>query len=185
MIEIICGTNRPGSNTMKVVRTLERLYRAQGAEVGVLDLHDLPPEIFSPSSYAQKPPAFAPFQQRVLAADGLHVVTPEYNGGFPGVMKYFIDMLKFPQSFEHRCVAFTGLGAGMWGCLRGVEQLQQIFAYRNGYLLPERVFIPSVNQKLSEDGDTLASEDILGRLQDQAQRFLLFVEAHKGQAAKE
>ena len=49
-------------------------------------------------------------------------------------------MLKFPESFEKRPVCFTGLGAGIWGALRPVEQLQAIFGYRNAYLFPERVF---------------------------------------------
>ena len=56
-----------------------------------------------------------PEQQRVLDAAGLHIITPEYNGSFPGVLKYFIDMLKFPESFVEKPVAFTGEAAGLWG----------------------------------------------------------------------
>ena len=102
----------------------------------VLDLAQLPPEIFSPTSYAEKPKSFQPFCRRHPALGGLHVVTPEYNGSVPGVLKYFIDMLKFPESFENRPVCFTGLGAGIWGALRPVEQLQAIFGYRNAFVFP-------------------------------------------------
>ena len=48
--------------------------------------------------------AMAADLRAVLQAEGLIVVTPEYNGSLPGVLKYFIDMLKFPESFEQRPV---------------------------------------------------------------------------------
>ena len=86
-----------------------------------LDLATLPPEIFSPASYAEKPKAFRPFSDAILQSSGVVVVSPEYNGGIPGVLKYFIDMLKFPESFTDRPVCFVGLAAGMWGALRPIE----------------------------------------------------------------
>jgi chromate reductase len=178
MIALIVGTNRPGSNTRKIARHLEETYAELKTPLRVLDLAQLPAEIFHPTSYAEKPASFAPFTDTVLAADGLHVVTPEYNGGIPGVLKYFIDMLKFPESFERRPVAFTGVAAGIWGALRPVEQLQAIFGYRNAYLYPERVFIPGVGKALGEDG-RLKDAELLGRLQKQAQGFTEFVAKFK------
>lgn len=149
-------------------------YHTAGVEAQLIDLANLPAEIFSPQAYAEKPPAFKPFSDAVLASSGLHVVTPEYNGGFPGVLKYFIDMLPFPESFEDRPVAFTGVAAGMFGALRPVEQLQQIFAYRNAYIFPERVFVMKVHESLNEAGE-LADEKLSARLEDQAKGFAGFV----------
>ena len=111
----------------------------------------------------------------ILRSAGLHVVTPEYNGSVPGVLKYFIDMLKFPESFEKRPVCFTGLGAGIWGALRPVEQLQAIFGYRNAYLFPERVFLPRINDLL-DDAGRLKDPELLQRLKSQAEGFVDFVE---------
>jgi chromate reductase len=82
-------------------------------------------------------------------------------------------MLKFPESFEHKPVAFTGEAAGIWGGLRSVEQLQQIFSYRNAHLLPDRVFIPGVGQKFDETGK-LNDAAIDERLRKQAERFAWF-----------
>src|SRR5204862_519166 len=113
------------------------------------------PQIFSPTSYATKPPVFQHIQDKVVAARGLHVVTPEYNGSFPGILKYFIDMLKFPESFERKPVAFVGEAAGIWGGFRSVEQLEMIFGYRNAYLFPDRIFIPGISQKFDADGKFL------------------------------
>ena len=175
MITLIVGTNRPGSNTRKVARHLEEIYAGLNVPLRVLDLAQLPPEIFSPAAYGENPPSFQPFAEAVLHASGLHVVTPEYNGGVPGVLKYFIDMLKFPESFERRPVCFTGLAAGVWGALRPVEQLQQIFGYRNAHIFPERGFLPQVNSLLDADG-RLNNPELLGRLRKQAAGFVDFVE---------
>lgn len=179
MIIIISGTNRPGSNTRKVAGRVESHYRSQGVESQLLDLAEMPPEIFSPASYAEKPAGFSRFTEAILAADGLVVVTPEYNGGIPGVLKYFIDMLPFPASFEQRPVCFVGVAAGIWGALRPVEQLQAIFGYRNAYIFPERVFLPGINQLLDENG-RLRSTDHEERLARQAAGFVGFVETLRG-----
>ena len=172
-ILIISGTNRPNCNALRVARIVERNYAAIGEPCEVLSLQDLPREMFDPAAYAHKPPAIVTLQQRILAARGLHIVTPEYNGSFPGVLKYFIDMLKFPESFEHKPVAFVGEAAGLWGGLRPVEQLQQIFAYRNAYLYPDRVFIPGINQKIDADGN-INDPAINDRLAKQAVGFAKF-----------
>jgi chromate reductase, NAD(P)H dehydrogenase (quinone) len=175
MITLIVGTNRPGSNTRKVARQIEEIYAGLKVPLHVLDLAKLPQEIFLSSCYAEKPAAFHPFADAVLKSTGLVIVTPEYNGGFPGVLKYFIDMLKFPESFERRPVCFVGLAAGVWGALRPVEQLQQIFLYRNAFLYPERVFLPQINTLLDDQG-WFKNPEHLARLQSQAEGFIAFVE---------
>jgi chromate reductase, NAD(P)H dehydrogenase (quinone) len=176
MIVILSGTNRPGSNTRKVTAEVESIYKSLGVTTQLLDLATMPPEIFSPASYAEKPAAFKKFTDAILAADGLVIVTPEYNGSLPGVLKYFIDMLPFPESFEQRPVCFVGLAAGIWGALRPVEQLQAIFGYRNAYIFPERVFMPGIH-KLLDDAGRLTSPDIEKRLKKQAADFVGFVES--------
>ena len=140
----------------------------------MLDLHHLPPEIFHPTSYAEKPASFKPFADRIVNSAGIVLVSPEYNGGFPGILKYFIDMLPFPDSFEKRPVCFVGLGMGQWGALRPIEQLQHIFGYRNAYIFPIRVFMPGVHTYFNESGEFIR-EDIFNKLDEQATQFLEFV----------
>jgi len=175
MMTLIVGTNRPGSNTRKVARHVEEIYAALKVPLHVLDLAQLPPEIFSPASYAEKPVSFHPFAEAVLKSSGLVVVTPEYNGSVPGILKYFIDMLKFPESFQKRPVCFIGVSAGIWGALRPIEQLQQIFGYRNAYIYPERVFLPQINNLLDAAG-RLTDPELPSRLKAQAEGFIDFVE---------
>jgi NAD(P)H-dependent FMN reductase len=179
MIVILSGTNRPGSNTRRIVRELEAAYAALGVPHEVLDLARLPLDAFLPTAYAEKPAGFAPFAEAVLRADGLHVVTPEYNGGVPGVLKYFIDLLPFPESLEGRPVAFTGVAAGTWGALRPVEQLQAIFAYRNAHVFPERVFLPRIHELL-DDAGRVKDDELRQRLHAQAAGFAAFVQKLRG-----
>ena len=183
MIEVIAGTNRPGSATLKVANIITELYKGLGVEAQVLDLAKLPGELFSPAAYGEKPASFAPFQDRILAADGMHVVVPEYNGSFPGVLKYFIDMLSFPASFEHRCVAYTGVAAGIWGGIRAVEQLQMVYGYRNAYSLPERVWFSAIHKKLNEQGTAITDEFVAKLLRAQCEQFVDFTKRNKGIAA--
>ena len=150
---IISGTNRRASQTRRVATLIDQTYRKAGLTPTLLDLIDLPQSLFTPDAYANKPAEFSRFTDAILAADGLHVVTPEYNGGVPGILKLFIDMLPFPQSFENRPVAFTGLAAGRWGALRPVEQLQQIFGYRNAHIFNQRVFLPGIEDLLNDAGE--------------------------------
>ena len=184
MITLLVGTNRPGSNTRRVARIVEQIYRDSKTPLAVVDLAELPSEIFHPSAYGEKPKSFARFSEAILSADGLVVVTPEYNGSVPGILKYFIDMLKFPESFERRPVCFIGLGAGLWGALRPVEQLQMIFGYRNAFLFPERIFLPRIGELLTETGQ-LKDPELNERLKRQAEGFIDFVEKLQGKKLRQ
>jgi NAD(P)H-dependent FMN reductase len=179
MITIISGTNREDNNSIKISRHLAGLYGELGEAVELLDLRKLPAEAFLPGIYSAKPESLtSAFTNKVLAADGLVVVVPEYNGSFPGILKHFIDLLPFPESFNCRPVAFIGLAAGYNGALRAVEQLQMVFAYRNAHLFNRRVFIPAVHKVLGADG-SIADEDLKTRLQDQATHFIKYVQSVK------
>ena len=183
MITLISGTNRADSNSRKITTEIESIYRDLKVQTQTLDLVKLPAELFTPTAYGAKPAAFQPFCDGVLNADGLVVITPEYNGSMPGVLKYFIDMLKFPESFEQRPVCFVGVAAGMFGALRPVEQLQQIFGYRNAYIYPNRVFVPGVMNQLDANGK-LTDPELRSRFVQQADGFVTFVEKLKGKTLR-
>ncbi len=173
MIVVISGTNRPGSKSLRVAGHVCRLVEQSGEEVHLIDLGQLPPELFTPSAYAEKPEAFAADQEAILAADGIVTVVPEYNGSFPGVLKYFIDMLRFPESLLGVPAAFVGVAAGEWGALRAVEQLEMVFQYRHAHLFGRRVFIKGISGILDEAGE-IADAEVLRRLEQQVTGFVDF-----------
>lgn len=172
---IIAGTDRPDSNTLKISKYIQTIYQGLGETVEIIDLKELKTHLHDDLHYGKTSEGIKPYAEKVLASEGLIVVTPEYNGSMPGILKYFIDHLKFPESFEYRPVCFVGLG-GRFGALRPVEHLQQVFGYRNAYVYPERVFIVNVHKILNSEGQP-EDENIKTLLIKQAQGFQKFTQA--------
>jgi len=56
-----------------------------------------------------------------VRADGLVIVTPEYNHGYPGALKAVLDLLL--REYVHKAVAFVGVSSGPWGGTRVIESL--------------------------------------------------------------
>lgn len=177
-IALIAGTNRPNSRSLQAATHIEELYQAEGATTRLLDLSTLPPEIFLPSVYQEKPASFTPWMDAITDSAGIVVVVPEYNGSFPGALKYFIDMLPFPESFEGRPVCFVGLASGSWGALRAVEHLQGVFGYRNAHIYPRRVFLPGIHASIDQAGRFLP--ELEKRLKEQTTGFLDYVRRLQG-----
>ena len=155
-IVIIAGTNRSGSMSKKIALLLQRQYQAENVETEVIDLADLPSTLFVPTIYGKEKPAeFTHFHDKILSADGLVFVVPEYNGSYPGALKFFIDLWQYPVAFERKCVAFVGLSSNQWGALRPIEHLQGVFGYRNAWQFNERVFINHIWSRWNDADQTL------------------------------
>jgi NAD(P)H-dependent FMN reductase len=178
MITVISGTNRPQSNTAKIARLAVEGLRREGVDTELLDLADLPIELYDGASYAEKPQAFARFQESVVSADGILTVIPEYNGAYPGVMKVFIDMLRFPDSLYEKPSGFIGLSAGPWGAVRAVEQLEMVYQYRHAHLFGRRVFLPNIATVL-DDGGRFADEALAKRFSESLAKFAEFCDRLK------
>ncbi len=173
MITVVSSTNRPQSYTAKIAALAVAGLRRAGEDVRLLDLTELPDELFKGSSYCEKPADFQSFQEAILDADGILSVVPEYNGAYPGVMKYFIDMLRFPDSLYEKPAAFIGLSAGPWGAVRAVEQLEMVFQYRHAHLFGRRLFLPNVGACL-DDAEQINDAALAKRLDEMLKGFVTF-----------
>lgn len=151
MKHIISGTNRPGSKSLQVAKIVQKLYADLGDEAEIIDLQEMDLHEVIGHYGDTAPDAMKAAIQKINKSEGLIVVVPEYNGSYPGALKYFIDHWSYPNSFEYRPVCFIGLG-WTFGGLRPVEHLQGVFNYRNAFAYPERVFIINA-PKLIVDGE--------------------------------
>lgn len=177
-INILSGTDRPDSNALKVSTYVSDIFREKDVLTEVHSLEDFPLKDVAGGRYGDDIPSVKKFNEGVLSGDGLVIVTPEYNGGFPGILKMFIDYLPFPQAFEKYPLCFIGEAAGYFGALRPVEQLQAIATYRKAHIYPERLFIPRVNKEF--DQETGLSDDLKSELlQSQVEGFIMFTEQIK------
>ena len=150
-IEIISGTDRPDSNALQVSQYLKEKYEAQNAQAGITNLQEFPHQQVVGGPYGADIPAVDEFIEPLLDADGLVIVCPEYNGGYPGILKLMIDYLPFPESLTKKPICFVGEATGAFGGLRAVEQLQQVVGYRNAHVFPERVFISRVHLNFDQE----------------------------------
>jgi NAD(P)H-dependent FMN reductase len=64
---------------------------------------------------------FPEWREAIVRADGLVIVTPEYNHGYPGSLKTVLDLLL--REYVHKAVAFVGVSAGPWGGTRVIEAM--------------------------------------------------------------
>jgi NAD(P)H-dependent FMN reductase len=152
------------------------MYKQLGEDVEILDLKDFPFNDLKGELYGKTmPESVACWLRKINDSDGLIMVVPEYNGSMPGALKYFIDFWSYPDSFEHRPVCFVGLG-GMFGGLRPVEHLQQVFGYRNSFVFPDRIFLVNVWKNINSLGD-ITEKISVDLLQSQAKGFQAFCRA--------
>ncbi|TVQ66808.1 MAG: NADPH-dependent oxidoreductase [Balneolaceae bacterium] len=172
-IHILSATDRPGSNAKKVSRYASEVLK-EDAAVSVFSLEDYPLEDVKGGKYGQEIDSVNSFNQAFLEADGYLFVIPEYNGGFPGILKLFYDYLPFPQSFSHKPVSLIGEAAGNFGALRSVEQFEQLLKYRKAYIYPERMFIQRVNDNFDMNSG-LKNESLQKLLLGQLRGFPGFV----------
>ena len=171
MILIISGTNRKGSYSLKVSKIVEEIYNNLNESCEILSLADVPfKETFDDPYSSTLPSRFKPFAQKVEKAKGLVIVCPEYNGSFPGILKYFIDHWPYPGSFTYKPVCFIGIGAGVFGGLRALEHLQGILLYRKGCICPEKVLIGNVQNVVKDS--MIKDKDLMERLKLQAEKFI-------------
>ena len=108
----ICGSLRRGSYNAMLLRAAVELA-PEGTSVEAGSIRDIP--LYDGDLEAQQgvPAAVQHLKYQIAAADGLLLVTPEYNNSIPGVIKNAIDWLSrppadIPRVFRGRPVAILG-----------------------------------------------------------------------------
>ena len=152
MITIICGTNRDGNNTSIFVDYCEKLLKSKtDEEISILKLKDLPDDFaFKNEVYGNAAPEFTRLiDEKVESAEKFVIISPEYNGGFPGVMKTFIDAVK-PPRFRGKKITLIGVSAGKSGNERGMDQLTAVANYLKMTVMPFKPAISNINNMLTD-----------------------------------
>ena len=116
----VAGSLRAGSYNRALLRAAVRLA-PEGMEIEVFDLLEVP--LYNGDvEAAGDPPGVMGFKQAISAADGVLMVTPEYNHGVPGVMKNAVDWASRPPRqapLESKPVGLIGASPGITGTARG------------------------------------------------------------------
>src|ERR1700722_10552368 len=111
MYTIISGTNRPGSNTIKVAEQYRQLMQQKGIEACFLSLVGL--------NVLERNPVFEKIEQeKLIPAQKFIFVSPEYNGSIPGVLKAMFDISDIRKCWWGKKALLTGVSTGRAGNLR-------------------------------------------------------------------
>jgi chromate reductase len=115
----IAGSLRKASFNASLLRAASRVAPA-GLEVRTASIAEVPLFNADVETERGEPAAVTALKDALTAADGLLLVTPEYNAGVPGVLKNAIDWMSrpakdIPRVFGGKAVALLGATPGMGG----------------------------------------------------------------------
>ncbi len=117
-IPIILGTARQGRRSEHAARfVLEQTKRRAGVETVLIDVRQIP-MLLDDAGEQIKDPGYADIVSR---CDGLILVVPEYNHGYPGLLKHALDTCL--EEYIHKAVGICGVSAGPFGGTRVIEHL--------------------------------------------------------------
>lgn len=117
----ISGSLRRGSFNTALLRAATQLM-PEGADLAAETIHGIPLYNADIEEAEGIPEQVAALKEAIIAADGLLLVTPEYNNSIPGVFKNAIDWLSRPPAdiskvFGGKPVAVIGASPGGFGTI--------------------------------------------------------------------
>lgn len=152
-IAIISASVRTGRKSHRVALYLKsQLEEHFDAKVHVLDLAELNFPIFDERLKYQKDPlpSAVSFAQSISQADGVIIVTPEYNSGYPASLKNAIDLLV--DEWSHKPVAISTASGGPFGGMQVIMSLQFALWKIKAWTVPAMFPVPQVQNAFDENG---------------------------------
>jgi len=152
-IPIILGSTRRGRQSAKVARFVEeRMKRNDRIETEILDLLDYDFPIMEERLRLRDdpPPHLLEFAGKIARADSIVIVSPEYNNGYPGVLKNALDYLG--PEYKRKPVAIVTVSAGGFGGLNALAQLRLVTLGMGAFPIPAALPFSRVQDVFAEDG---------------------------------
>ena len=117
-IPVILGTVRKGRASENVAKfVFDQVKRREAVETELVDIG----ELNSPGNDAGEQIKHKAFSDTCERADGLVLVVPEYNHGYPGILKHVLDSNL--KEYIHKAVGICGVSAGGFGGTRVIQSL--------------------------------------------------------------
>ena len=148
----LSGSLRKASFNTRLLHSIQQLANDRfDLTIDSIDLPIFNDDLIDP----EEPEIIQAFKQRVREADGLLIVTPEYNHSVPGGLKNAIDWLSLEPGtpLRGKPVFIAGASPGMLGTVRSQIHLRQIFATNRANVLPgNEIFITNCKEKIDDIG---------------------------------
>jgi NAD(P)H-dependent FMN reductase len=154
-IPVLLGSVRRNRRSPKVARWLHRqLVTDERITARLIDLEELALPIMEERLRMRDdpPPGAATLSEAIAAGDGLVIVTPEYNHGYPGVLKNALDYL-LPE-LKRKPVGIVTVSAGGFGGVNCLAQLRLVLLAMGAAPIPASLAVSRVNTSFTDDGPT-------------------------------
>jgi NAD(P)H-dependent FMN reductase len=166
-IPVILGTVREGRQSVFPAKLICKRIQELGHESMVVDFKELPLPFFNaplmPVQMKGKYPDanVQTWSGIAYKADAFVIVTPEYNHGYPAVLKNALDWLYY--EFDHKPVGLVGVSDGSVAGARVIEQLRPIMENFSMYAIRETVMFAKTPEVFDGEGN-LKDESYLKRI---------------------
>ena len=151
-IPTLLGTSRKNRESEHVANWVcSKMRERDDIETQLFDVRDfaLPQDDYGTAIGGD----FPEWRDAIIKADGLVIVTPEYNHGYPGSLKGVLDLLL--KEYIHKAVAFVGVSAGPWGGTRVIESCVPMVRELGLAVTFSDLNFPSIKTKFDDDGKLL------------------------------
>jgi chromate reductase len=177
----ICGSLRKGSYNRMVMNALQGLASPGMQIAEAPPFRDFPLYNWDQQDASGFPAAVQALADAIKAADGLIIVTPEYNFGIPGALKNAIDWLsRLPdQPFYAKPIALQSASPGPVGGARVQYELRRSFVFLDALVLnkPE-IFIGNCRQRIDEKTGRITDDATKDFISKQLAAFAKFILVH-------
>jgi len=154
-IAIISSSVRTGRKSHNAALHLKRTLEETPNTVDLLDLSTFNFPIFEERLKFMKQPSMSvlDFAERFRKADGVIIVTPEYNGSFPASLKNVIDLLT--EDWKGKPVSICTASSGMFAGTQVMVQLVFPLWKIKAWVVPSSMQVPKVQEAFGDDGSVL------------------------------
>lgn len=185
-IPIILGSTRRGRQSAKVARFVEeRMKKNEQIGTEILDLLDYNFPMMEERLRLRDdaPPRVVEFSSKIARADAVVIVSPEYNNGYPGVLKNALDYLG-PKEYRRKPLGIVTVSAGGFGGLHALSQIRLVTLGMGAFPIPGSLPFSRIQDVFAEDG-ALKELTYEKRADAFIAEVLWFAEAIAAQKAKE
>ena len=148
----ICGSIRKGSYTRMALMVALRGAEESGAKSELIDLNDYQLAFCDGNEdESGYPEGVFRLRKTVRRAQGIILATPEYHGGYSGVLKNALDLMGF-EEFEGKMLGLVGVSGGRLGAFGAMHSLRDVGRALHAWVIPEQATVPQASEIFDEDG---------------------------------
>lgn len=146
-IPIILGTARKGRQSEKAAKFLLGEAIKAGLETKIIDVAEFLVSLTDNTKQSLQAKKLA---REINLADGLIIIAPEYNHGYPGELKLMLDILY--EEYAKKPVGICGVSAGLLGGARMVEQLRLVVIELKMIPIREALYFSDIYNLFDKNG---------------------------------